>query len=484
MKFVTNLEKNIYHDKSMGSVRGLFMKSPERINQDSCATYFTDKGFRVCVLADGMGGHESGDKWSANLVAYLFSKRNEISDVLNTLPRRPGVWNRYFEHMIGEFVLTMKSHYPECDGGTTLTYCHEVDPNVFVSISVGDSPSFVVSQDFAIQQFKLDDFGPDDFSGRITNCVGVFDEFKLTQDSKLIVLSPDSQYITLTDGFSDNLSAEAVAYCSNDFEFLPVLLNDMQLDLESDFPIIPLHLRTGYTNFYGRMKPDDIALAFVKFRTVFKYAHGYYQDNIAPCVDSGPFMIQESVDNISTVTLDSKSVDSSAVTVECSANDFEDFSVTDLSELPRITKLELAPVISTKSNIVGLEDHYVCFDASYAYRIFDLFDLDVLDIDYNQNYYLKKSEIQSVRHLFKSISLDEYCQLFKYNKDQLFLDDLPLGIFADNQVLIDKHDYFNAQDSKDIRIQRDFERVANKLLLMLFLSMGSYLMYQKFIGNL
>ena len=319
-KYVSNLEKNIYPDQNMGSVRGNFLHHPDRINQDSCATYYTEKGFRVGVLGDGMGGHASGDKWSSNLIAFLYTKRDEISDALDTLQKRPSIWNRYFEHIIGEFISTMKSYYPDCDGGTTLIYCHEIEPNVFVSLSVGDSPLYLVADRVASQQFKLDDMGPTDFSGRITNCVGFFDDFRLTQDTKLVVLGADSQLMMVSDGFSDNISAEAVADISHDFEFFPQLLEDMQVDLDSGAGRIPDYYRTGYTDHYGRMKPDDIALAFIKFRRVFIYADGFVQANLAPIVTSGPFLIDE---HAQVTENEIKPVDE---------GDFEEFSVTDFSE--------------------------------------------------------------------------------------------------------------------------------------------------------
>ncbi|MBT6293896.1 hypothetical protein HOJ01_03760 [bacterium] len=499
-KLVSNYKSKLYPGGDMGSVSGIFLHDEHRVNEDSVASYYDETGNRIMVVCDGIGGEDSGEIWSQNLVGFLYANRQRISDKLREIPKVTTSLNAYFEAILSDFECEMAPMYPNSEGGCTVTYCHEIAPNVFVSFLIGDSPLFLVSENNNLiqSQFELDSF--DLYSGRITNCVRRANNM-LYQDVKIVELTTHgTSLLACTDGITDNLSGQAILSCKGDYTQLTESLKFLAVNPEQSdivyFADFALH--------HGLMKPDDFGYAFIKWKLPMNYLQVNTFQNFVPKVDVGPFsevvsfQLLHEVHNTLMACEQTKSMSSvqetNALQVNISGNeisqeafdDFNDFAMSDIQDVKHVDTTESndVTILLTDSEFDRNQGDYVCISASMVHYMCEVFDMDEDEVDFDQEYYLSKDKLEDVFFLFNNVSLDFYANVFNYELKELDLDSLPQGFYFNGKVYLDECIYRGIiQNNADQK--REFIKTnIGDIITILIVSTGFYYSIKALIDNL
>jgi len=498
-KLISNYESKLYPGGDMGSVSGIFLHDENRVNEDSVASYYDDNGNRIMVVCDGIGGEDSGEIWSQNLVGFLYENRQRISDKLRETPKITRELNLYFEALLSDFEYEMAPMYPNSEGGCTITYCHEIAPNVFVSFLIGDSPLFFVSENrnFIQSQFQLDAF--DLYSGRITNCVSRTHNM-LYQDVKIIELnSYGTSLLACTDGITDNLSGDAILNCKGDYTQLAEMLKYLAVNPEKS----DIRYFAEFALHHGLMKPDDFGYCFIKWRLPLNRFEVNSFQNFVPKVDVGPFsqpvsyQLMDEVYNTLMSSEETRSISRAqefdAIQVNISGDeisqeafdDFNDFAMSDIQDIKHvnISNSNDDEILFTESEFEKDAIDYVCIAATMLYTMCEVLDIDEYDIEYGEDYYLLKDKLKDVVDLFNYVSLDFYSDVFNYDLENLDLDSLPRGFYFDEKVFLDDTEYRFLIERKNDRDRELMESVIGNMLIGIIISIGFYIFLQMLMDN-
>ena len=484
----------------MGSVSGIFLHDEYRVNEDSVASYYDEYGNRIMAVCDGIGGEDSGEIWSQNLVGFLYHKRQLISDQLREIPKVTGALNRYFQSLLSDFEVEMAPMYPNSEGGCTVTYCHEIAPNVFVSFLIGDSPLFLISENknFIQSQFQLDAY--DLYSGVITNCVGRANNM-LYQDVKIIELnSPGTSILACTDGITDNLSCDAILSCEGDYPQLVEKLRFLAVNPDQ----ADIRYFADFALYHGLMKPDDFGFAFIKWKFPRDYFGVSYFKNFAPIINVGPFaevpnyQLLHEVFNTLMPSEKTKSISSvqeiDAIQVNISGNrisqeafdDFNDFAISNIQDIKPIKNLTINEyaILLTGEDFDRNPEDYVCIAASMVFEMCDVLGIEEDEVDYSNEYFLCKSKLNDVFFLFKSVSLNHYAEVNNYNLEDLDLDSLPFGFYFDGRVYLDDCSYRGTIQKQKRQDQEMVENSINRIIIALTASAGLYILLKSLMDNI
>ncbi|MBD7907178.1 Stp1/IreP family PP2C-type Ser/Thr phosphatase [Sporosarcina gallistercoris] len=123
-------------------------------NEDQAAVFVRDNGYALAVIADGMGGHRSGDVASAMAVRLMGEHFNELNA---TMPESKESWNAWLDSMIrkvNQLIFEKAQSSPEHEGmGTTLEAAVIAEGNCYIA-HVGDSRVYTITSETITQLTK------------------------------------------------------------------------------------------------------------------------------------------------------------------------------------------------------------------------------------------------------------------------------------------------------------------------------------------
>lgn len=123
-------------------------------NEDQAAVFVLDNGYALAVIADGMGGHRSGDVASAMAVRLMGEQFNELNE---TMPESMETWNAWLNSIIrkvNQLIFEKAQSSPEHEGmGTTLEAAIIAEGNCYIA-HVGDSRVYAITSQTITQLTK------------------------------------------------------------------------------------------------------------------------------------------------------------------------------------------------------------------------------------------------------------------------------------------------------------------------------------------
>ncbi|MGG0643608.1 Stp1/IreP family PP2C-type Ser/Thr phosphatase [Sporosarcina gallistercoris] len=123
-------------------------------NEDQAAVFELDNGYALVVIADGMGGHRSGDVASAMAVRLMGEHFNELNE---TMPESRETWNAWLNSIIrkvNRLIFEKAQTSPEHEGmGTTLEAAIIAEGNCYIA-HVGDSRVYAITSQTITQLTK------------------------------------------------------------------------------------------------------------------------------------------------------------------------------------------------------------------------------------------------------------------------------------------------------------------------------------------
>ncbi|REB09710.1 Stp1/IreP family PP2C-type Ser/Thr phosphatase [Sporosarcina sp. BI001-red] len=124
-------------------------------NEDQAAVFVLDNGYTLAVIADGMGGHRSGDVASTMAVRLMGEHFNELNQ---TTPETVETWSAWLDSIVrkvNQLIFEKAQSSPEHEGmGTTLEAAVIAEGNCYIA-HVGDSRIYTISSE-AITQLTKD----------------------------------------------------------------------------------------------------------------------------------------------------------------------------------------------------------------------------------------------------------------------------------------------------------------------------------------
>ena len=173
---------------------------------------------RLLVVADGMGGHQNGDKASE-----IASKA--IKDVWSQELDNGTAKHLILEHGIqkaNQDILDYTTKHPEASGMGTTSVCAIVEGNDVVLANVGDSRAYKISdeihqvtKDHSYVQEKVDSgeitkdqAREDPRNNEITKAVGLSSSLEV--DTMKLTLDSDESLLLCCDGVNDHLSDDEI----------------------------------------------------------------------------------------------------------------------------------------------------------------------------------------------------------------------------------------------------------------------------------
>ncbi|WP_432354923.1 Stp1/IreP family PP2C-type Ser/Thr phosphatase [Sporosarcina sp. A2] len=123
-------------------------------NEDQAAVFVLENGYVLAVIADGMGGHRSGDVASAMAVRLMGEQFNELG---TTIPQSAETWTAWLNSIVREvnqLIFEKAQSSSEHEGmGTTLEVAVIAEGNCYIA-HVGDSRVYSVKADTITQLTK------------------------------------------------------------------------------------------------------------------------------------------------------------------------------------------------------------------------------------------------------------------------------------------------------------------------------------------
>lgn len=123
-------------------------------NEDQAAVFVLENGYALAVIADGMGGHRSGDVASEMAVRLMGEHFNDLNAAI---PETKETWNKWLDSIVrkvNQLIFEKAQSSPEHEGmGTTLEAAVIAEGNCYIA-HVGDSRVYSVSSDTITQLTK------------------------------------------------------------------------------------------------------------------------------------------------------------------------------------------------------------------------------------------------------------------------------------------------------------------------------------------
>lgn len=123
-------------------------------NEDQGAVFVLDNGYALAVIADGMGGHRSGDVASAMAVSLIGEHFSELG---SSIPQSKETWIAWLDTIIrkvNQLIFEKAQSSPEHEGmGTTLEAAVIAEGSCYIA-HVGDSRVYSVSSETITQLTK------------------------------------------------------------------------------------------------------------------------------------------------------------------------------------------------------------------------------------------------------------------------------------------------------------------------------------------
>lgn len=115
-------------------------------NEDQAAVFELESGHLLAVIADGMGGHRSGDVASAMAVSLIGEYFKELG---SSIPQDSEAWTRWLDEVVckvNHLIYEKSQSSPEHEGmGTTLEVAVITENHCYIS-HVGDSRVYSVTK--------------------------------------------------------------------------------------------------------------------------------------------------------------------------------------------------------------------------------------------------------------------------------------------------------------------------------------------------
>lgn len=129
------------------SMKAVFMTDKGKVrlhNEDAGGIFMNKDGYRLAIVADGMGGHRAGDVASEMTLAHL-KKEWEVSQTISTAGEAEN-WLKEQITKVNSLLLDHAMSHPECDGmGTTIVASITTDRFATVA-HIGDSRCYLLNE--------------------------------------------------------------------------------------------------------------------------------------------------------------------------------------------------------------------------------------------------------------------------------------------------------------------------------------------------
>nr|WP_207627476.1 MULTISPECIES: Stp1/IreP family PP2C-type Ser/Thr phosphatase [Bacillaceae] len=204
------------------SVKAVFKTDQGRVrqnNEDSGGTFVNKDGYRLAIVADGMGGHRAGDVASKMSVTHLQESWEQTEGIITADDAEKWLRTQIFE--VNQLVFDHANNNVECDGmGTTIEAV--IATNHFATIAhVGDSRCYIFN-DSGFQQLTEDHTLVNELvrTGQITKedaehhprknvilrAIGTEQDVKI--DTKTIIFEEGDILLLCSDGLSNKVKEE------------------------------------------------------------------------------------------------------------------------------------------------------------------------------------------------------------------------------------------------------------------------------------
>ncbi|MBO0959160.1 Stp1/IreP family PP2C-type Ser/Thr phosphatase [Neobacillus sp. MM2021_6] len=188
-------------------------------NEDSGGTFVNKDGYRLAIVADGMGGHRAGDVASKMSVTHLQESWEQTEGIITADDAEKWLRTQIFE--VNQLVFDHANNNVECDGmGTTIEAV--IATNHFATIAhVGDSRCYIFN-DSGFQQLTEDHTLVNELvrTGQITKedaehhprknvilrAIGTEQDVKI--DTKTIIFEEGDILLLCSDGLSNKVKEE------------------------------------------------------------------------------------------------------------------------------------------------------------------------------------------------------------------------------------------------------------------------------------
>lgn len=209
-------------DEVTVQVKAIFMTDKGRVrqnNEDSGGVFFSKDGYRLAIVADGMGGHRAGDV-ASNMTVTSLQEMWEKTEGIKTADAAEE-WLRTHILDVNGRIFKHSQANSECDGmGTTIEAI--IATNLFATVAhVGDSRSYILNPS-GFQQLTEDHTLVNELvrTGQITErdaehhprknvilrALGTEQDVKI--DIKTIMFEEDDCLLLCSDGLSNKVSNE------------------------------------------------------------------------------------------------------------------------------------------------------------------------------------------------------------------------------------------------------------------------------------
>ncbi len=157
----------------------------------------------VCVIADGMGGHNAGEVASRYAVRRLAGEPDELADTRRAIETLRAVDSELYRAMAAD---------PELSGMGTTVVGLVLAPNL-VWFNVGDSRLYRCEAGRLVQM-SIDDVPPGPRSGLLTQSLGgSFMRTEIAPHAGETPLAPAARFLLCSDGLTDMLEPAEIEEC-------------------------------------------------------------------------------------------------------------------------------------------------------------------------------------------------------------------------------------------------------------------------------
>nr|WP_263328658.1 Stp1/IreP family PP2C-type Ser/Thr phosphatase [Neobacillus sp. Marseille-Q6967] len=227
-------------------------------NEDSVGIFMNRDGYRLAIVADGMGGHRAGDVASNMTLTYLKEMWEETEGIRT--PEQAEEWLKTKILHVNKLVFEHSNNHSECEGmGTTIEAV--IATNQFSTIAhVGDSRCYLLN-DMGFKQLTEDHT----LVNELVRTGTISKEDAEHHPRKNVILRAlgtehtvniDIRTITFEEGDLLLLCSDGLSNKVNEGEMLEILTNDHSLEEKADRLI-------SLANEYGG--EDNITLAIMEF---------------------------------------------------------------------------------------------------------------------------------------------------------------------------------------------------------------------------
>ncbi|PLS06506.1 Stp1/IreP family PP2C-type Ser/Thr phosphatase [Neobacillus cucumis] len=230
-------------------------------NEDAGGVFSNKDGYRLAIVADGMGGHRAGDVASEMTITALKAEW-EASEGINTASDAEG-WLKEQIQKVNLLLLDHATNHSECDGmGTTIVAAIITD--TFASIAnIGDSRGYIlnesgfkqITEDHSLVnelvrsgQISKEDAEHHPRKNVLLRALGT--EKVVEMDIKTIIFEEGDFLLLCSDGLSNKV---------NEAEMIEILQNEENLQQKAGTLILLANENGG---------EDNITLAIVEFSNI------------------------------------------------------------------------------------------------------------------------------------------------------------------------------------------------------------------------